>query len=220
MSRSLDIKAACDTVRLGCISKVEVSFAAWRPVRRQTFSRWVLAVLTVAMCGVVACGKKVAVPDLKAQSVEQATRTLADANLKVGQVTNTSGGPTTAGRVVTQSPNAGQTVAAGSAVNLILEEPVALPKLVDRNAVDALVALQDLGLKGSVTKQSTLNPIKAGKVLQQDPPEKTAVWRGDTVNLVVAAAPDLGALTTLFTQQPAYQKLSPEHRKLIDEFLK
>jgi len=191
-----------------------------KPMPRHEFlvSR-ALALLIAATCGVIACAKKVTVPDVKTQKVEQATKALADAQLKVGSVTNPSGG-TAAGRVVTQSPDAGQTVPAGSAVSLVVEQPVALPKLVDNNAVDALVALQNLGLKGSVSKQSTLNPIKAGKVLQQDPPEKTPVWRGDTVNLVVAAAPDLGALMALFTQQPAYQKLSPENRKLIDEFLK
>jgi serine/threonine-protein kinase len=179
-----------------------------------------LVALAVAIWGVAACGKKVTVPNVKAQSLDQATKALTDANLKVGQVTDTSGATATAGKVVTESPDAGQTVSAGSTINLGVQRPVSVPNLVESNAVDALVTLQNLGLNGSATKQSTLNPLKAGKVLQQNPPENTSAYRGDTVNLVVASPPDLSLLTNLLTQQPGYKNLSPEHRKLIDELLK
>ena len=217
MLRSLKTPAVSDNVRPEC---GEVTLADSQAVRLRPLSGWVLPVLVVAMWGAASCGKKVAVPNVKTQLLDQATKALTDAGLKVGKVTDASGATATAGKVVTESPDAGQTVPAGSAVNLGVEQPITLPNLVDNNAVDALVALQNLGLNASVTKQLTLNPIKAGKVLQQNPSGNTSVYRGDTVNLVVASPPDLGLLTPLLTQQPGYNKLSPESRKLIDGLLK
>ena len=177
------------------------------------------ALATIALVG-AGCTKKVAVPDLKAQSKDQATTALTDTNLKVGKLVDSSGNPVTDGRVASQSESAGAMVPVGTAVDLTLDQPINVPSLADSSAVDALMTLQNLGLKGSITKQSTLNLLKGGKVLQQSPPANTPVFSGDTVSLTVASTPDLGALTSLLTQQPDYQKLSPEHRKIIDQFLK
>jgi len=217
MLRLLDNLLVCDNLRPKCM---QTTFADSEAARPRSLSLWVLAALAVAIWGVAACAKKVTVPNVKTQTLDDATKALTAANLKVGQVNDSSGAAATAGKVLTESPDAGQTVSAGSAVNLGVATPVGVPNLVESNAVDALLTLQNLGLNGSATKQSTLNPLRAGKVLQQNPAANTSAYRGDTVSLVVASSPDLGALTGLLTQQPSYKNLSPEHRKMIDELLK
>jgi len=38
--------------------------------------------------------------------------------------------------------------------------------------------------------------------------------------LTVTAPPDVGVLLGLVTKEPAYQKLNPEYRNVLDAFLK
>jgi hypothetical protein len=40
------------------------------------------------------------------------------------------------------------------------------------------------------------------------------------VSLTVEVGPDISALLGVATQEPAYEKLNPEYRKVLDEFLK
>jgi len=101
-----------------------------------------------------------------------------------------------------------------------VEAPVAVPDLVKSKLTDAVSVLQASGLSVAFIKQPTLKLFGGGKVVLQTPDPNTLVRRGSVVTLTVAAPPDLGALVGLVTKEPAYEKLNPEYRQILDQFLK
>lgn len=113
-----------------------VAFAVAKHEERKHFPWWIVAVAAgvVVIGGVVLWlvlgGKKVAVPDVTKQSVQQATTTLTAQQLKVGQVTDSTGAAATSGTVVSQSPAAATQVAVNSSVNLVVGKPGATPTIV------------------------------------------------------------------------------------------
>jgi len=178
-----------------------------------------LLVVAAVMYGLTGCAKKeemVAVPDVSKQDSDQAQKTLAANKLKPGSIS----GPSSAGAiVVSQSPAAGQQVAANSKVDLIVDVPVTVPPLTGSDVPDAVSKLQDLGLKVAFVKKSTINPFGKPKVEQQDPTANSSTHRGAIVTLTVSMPPDIGALLGLVAKDSAYQNLKPEYKKVLDAFL-
>src|SRR5262245_47670630 len=113
----------------------------------------VVLAVTMALAG-FACSKKIAVPDVMHQDIQQATRTLQSLNLKVGNVTGVSGLVPPGAYVVSQSPKSGEQVAANSFIELVVQAPIVVPNLTDAGVTDAVNTLQGLGLKVSLVKQS------------------------------------------------------------------
>jgi hypothetical protein len=56
-------------------------------------------------------------------------------------------------------------------------------------------------------------------VEQQDPAPSSLVHDGAMVTLTMSAPPDIEALLGLVAQEPAYQSLKPEYKKVLDAFL-
>jgi beta-lactam-binding protein with PASTA domain len=179
----------------------------------------VLAIFAVALSS-TGCAKKVVVPDLSQQDVEQAKQMLTAKQLKVGTVSGLPSGSTLGAYVMTQNPAPGQQVPLDSTVDLVAVPPVLVPDLSKAKVTDAVNTLQGLGLKVSLLKQPTANIFSKGHVKQQTPAPNTPVRGGTVVTLMVEAPPDLGVLLGLVTKEPAYEKLDPEYRKILDEFLK
>jgi len=173
-------------------------------------------VLAVSSTG---CAKKVAVPDVTQQDLDQAGKTLGGMQLKVGMVSGIPSGSTTGAYVLTQNPAAGQQVTANSVVDLVAAPPILVPDLSKSKVTDAVNILQGLGLKVSLVKQPTANIFSRGGIKQQTPAPNTPVRPDAVVTLIVEAPPDLGALVGMATQEPAYEKLNPEYRKILDQFL-
>jgi len=166
--------------------------------------------------GCVGCGKKVMVPDVVHQDLDQAQRTLAAVPLKPGTI---SGTPGTGAYVVSQSPAAGQQVTADSKIDLLVELPVSVPTLTGSNITDAVSMLQGLGLRVGFVKKPTINPFGKTKVELQDPAPNSVVHRNALVTLTVSAPPDIEALLSLAAKEPAYQNLKPEYKTVLDAFL-
>jgi len=180
-----------------------------------------LLFLTVVALAVssTSCAKKVAVPDVTQQDLDQATKTLVGLQLKVGTVSGIPSGSTTGAYVLTQNPAAGQQVTANSVVDLVAALPILVPDLSKSKVTDAVNILQGLGLKVSLVKQPTANIFSRGGIKQQTPAPNTPLRPDAVVTLIVEAPPDLGALVGMATQEPAYEKLNPEYRKILDQFL-
>jgi hypothetical protein len=178
-----------------------------------------LAIFAVALSS-TGCVKKVAVPDLSQQDVDQAKQMLVAKQLKVGTVSGIPSGSTLGAYVTSQNPPANQQVPVDSTVDLVAIPPVLVPDLSKAKVADAVNALQGLGLKVFLVKQPTANIFSKGHVKQQAPAPNTPVRGGTVVTLMVEAPPDLGVLLGLVTKEPAYEKLDPEYRKILDEFLK
>jgi beta-lactam-binding protein with PASTA domain len=162
----------------------------------------------------------VVVPDLTNSKVSDAGTTLQALGLKVGTVSGVPAASVAGAMVMSENPAAGQNVAANSAVDLVAALPIVLPDLTKSKLTDAVNTLQALGLKMSLIKQSTVNIFARGGVKQQTPAANTPVLPGSTVSLTVEVGPDISALLGVATQEPAYEKLNPEYRKVLDEFLK
>jgi len=163
------------------------------------------------------CKKPVAVPNVVQQDLEQAKQTLTAAQLKPG---NILGGQGAGAYVVAQSPAASQQVSANSAVDLTVELPVTVPDMTKQNVTDAVSTLQNMGLKVMFIKDPTRKLFGAPKVTAQSPAAATLVRHDATITLTVQAPPDLTALVGLVTKEPAYEKLKPEYRNVLDAFLK
>jgi hypothetical protein len=175
--------------------------------------------LLVAVAGILTgCTKKVIVPNVVQQDLEQAKTMLAAVPLKPGNISGTQG---TGAYVVSQTPNAGQQVAANSTVDLAVETPVAVPDLTNSNIADAVNTLQGIGLKVALVKQSTAKSMfKGSKVVQQDPPANSLVHHDAVVTLTVTMPPpEFGMLLGLVSKDPSYGKLNPEYRQILDQFL-
>lgn len=185
---------------------------------RRTWSQGVaFAFVLIAGIWIAAgCAKKVMVPDVRNQDLDQAQKTLAAMRLKVS-----INGPQVAGAYVTeQSLTPGQQVDANSAVALTVEQPSTVPPLVGGNITDAVSALQGLGLRVAFLSKHTLNPFTKSKVEAQDPPPGTLVHRDTMVRLtVISPGGDAEALLNAVTNEPGYKNLNPKYKSFLNLFL-
>jgi hypothetical protein len=98
--------------------------------------------------------------------------------------------------VISQNPGAGASVAAGSAVNLVVSTgpaPVNVPNVVGLTQAAATTAITNAGLVvGAVTQQPS-NAVPAGSVISQNPSAGTSVAAGSAVDLVVSTGPGSAA---------------------------
>jgi len=177
----------------------------------------IVAIVALLIC-LAGCTKKVQVPDVKGLTADKAGQTLTTAQLKVGKITCQQGDVLPTAKILSQSPNAGESVAANTTVDLVVENSISVPKLVDSGAADALLALQNAGLKAALNKKTEFTHW--GSVIQQDIAPGTMVAPDTVVTLTVAIPPDVAMLQGLITQQPAYTKLSQQERDLIDQLFK
>jgi len=191
---------------------------------RFTLSHAVRVLLTLgliaATLGTAACAKKVSVPSVVQMDLDQAKNLLAAVPLKTGMVSSAQGAVIPGAYVVSQTPNAGEQVPMNTPINLTVELPISVPNLVDSSLADAVNTLQTVGLKVMLMKQPTMNIFGKTKVVQQNPLANSMVRHDTAVMLTVTAPPDLGAVLGAVSKDPAYQKLNPEYRNILNTFLK
>jgi serine/threonine-protein kinase len=131
----------------------------------------------------------VPVPNLEGLTVEVATSTLQQYELRLGaQTPATSDRPE--GTVIAQQPAPGENIEKGQSVNITLSsglEQATVPQLVALTSVeDARTALTDANLiLGAVKEKNSQQP--AGYVLSQDPVEGTQIDAGSAVNITVSS---------------------------------
>lgn len=130
----------------------------------------------------------VSVPRVIGQTLAEATDTLSGRGLTVGEVTQRRAGGTP-GVVLNQTPEEGQPVPPGTAVNLTVEQQsVAVPQVTNLALEEAMGRIVNEGLKvGAVTKKR--QGKRPGTVLSQDPAPGTSVNPGSEVALVVEDQP-------------------------------
>jgi beta-lactam-binding protein with PASTA domain len=134
----------------------------------------------------------VSVPNVVGLTQAAATTSITNAGLVVGDVTQQSSANVPAGNVISQAPAGGASVAAGSAVDLVVSTgpaPVSVPNVVGLTQAAASTAITNAGLVvGTVTQQSSAN-VPAGNVISQDPAGGASVAAGSAVDLVVSTGP-------------------------------
>ncbi len=134
----------------------------------------------------------VAVPDsLGGMTEASARQALQDAGLRGGQVTEETSADVQSGRVLRTSPQIGESVSAGSSVDLVLSNGrVTVPLLTDltREQAEALLADPAVGLP--VRFQDVENSVVApGIITAQSSRARSEVPQGTEILLTVAVAP-------------------------------
>jgi serine/threonine-protein kinase len=129
---------------------------------------------------------EVAVPNLVGLSLDSATSRLDDLGLTYRVTREESDSPED--EVIGQDPAEGTSLEPGGTVELTVAEPaeqVSVPFVTDLPERDALSALRDEGLTGSVRERDVDDPEQDGVVVEQRPGAGTDVDAGSTVVLVV-----------------------------------
>ncbi|MBV9297646.1 MAG: PASTA domain-containing protein, partial [Verrucomicrobia bacterium] len=127
-----------------------------------------------------------AVPNVEGLTQEAATTAITGAKLKVGTVTQQISNAVVSGKVISQNPASGSSLAEGSPVNLVISsgpQTVAVPNVGGLTQSAAATAITGAKLKVGTITQRTSDTVVSGKVISQDPASGSSMAEGSPVNL-------------------------------------
>ena len=133
------------------------------------------------------------VPNVVGKGQDEASRTLADAGLALGAVTDAYSEDVPPGQVISQSVAAGTSLAHDSTVDVVLSkgrEPLTVPTLTGKGASAAKSSIEALGLVASPTEAYS-DTVPEGQVISQQTREGSTVYRGDSVSYTVSKGPEM-----------------------------
>lgn len=171
-------KVDSDSVEEGKIAKVNPSVG--KKVKKGSIVK-----------GTVSSGKKtVTVPDLTGMTQDQAREYLTQVGLQVGNVQTSDDPSQSAGKILSSSPAAGETLNKGESVSItVASGKVALPDtIVGYEQASVVAALQALTLDVSIVEEYS-DTLAAGGVLSSSPSSGSIVPQGSTVHLTVSKGP-------------------------------
>src|ERR1700692_465811 len=156
--------------------------------------QWCLGTcLACAILFVSGCAK-VTVPNVEGLTQAAATTAITGAKLMVGTVTQHASDRVATGKVISQDPASGSSVAQGSPVNLVISlgpQMVTVPNVEGLTQDAATTAITAAKLMGGTIPQQTSNTVTTGKVISQDPASGNSVAPGSPVNLVISSGPQM-----------------------------
>ena len=132
------------------------------------------------------------VPNVVGKGQDEASRTLTDAGLALGAVTDAYSEDVPPGQVISQSVAAGTSLAHDSTVDVVLSkgrEPRTVPTLTGKGASAAKSSIEALGLVASPTEAYS-DTVPEGQVVSQQTREGSTVYRGDSVSYTVSKGPE------------------------------
>src|ERR1700720_3492007 len=136
----------------------------------------------------------VIVPNVEGLTQDAATTAITGTKLTGGTVTQQTSNTVATGKVISQDPASGNSVAQGSRVNLIISsgpQMVTVPNVEGLTQDAATTAITAAKLTvGAVTQQSR-NTVATGNVISQDPASGNSVAQGSQVNLVISSGPQM-----------------------------
>ena len=151
------------------------------------------------------------VPNVVGKGQDEASRTLADAGLALGAVTDAYSEDIPPGQVISQSVAAGTSLAHDSTVDVVLSkgrEPRTVPTLTGKGASAAKSSIEALGLVASPTEAYS-DTVPEGQVISQQTREGSTVYRGDSVSYTVSKGPEMVTVPDVvgLQRQEAHDKL-------------
>src|ERR1700732_3594943 len=156
--------------------------------------QWCLgACLACAILFVSGCAK-MTVPNVEGLTQDAATTAITAAKLAGGTVTQQSSNTVATGKVISQDPASGNSVAQGSPVNLVISsgpQMVTVPNVEGLTQDAATTAITAAKLTGGTVTQQSSNTVATGKVIGQDPASGNSVAQGSPVNLVISSGPQM-----------------------------
>jgi serine/threonine-protein kinase len=131
--------------------------------------------------------KKVEVPNVIGQTVEEARAALEEAGFEVTEVRRAVA--RAAGKVYQTDPKPGQKAAEGSTVRIYIPaDRVEVPDVAGLTEADAIRMLKDAGFVVKKIEQAS-NDVPQGSVISTSPPAGTALPPKTTVTIVVSTGP-------------------------------
>lgn len=132
----------------------------------------------------------VAVPSVVGFNVDDATDKLEGLGLVVEEIPMASD-TEPVGKVLSQSPAAGQAVEKGTTVQLTVSTGKAKVAIPDVSTLTATEAANRLGQAGFLTReqQEASDTVPQGQVIRTNPPANTEVDKGSTVTIIVSSGP-------------------------------
>ncbi|KAF0206908.1 MAG: hypothetical protein FD171_2146 [Actinobacteria bacterium] len=163
---------------------------------------WVLIAGVVVMLGLGIAlaagafgGGSVAVPTVIGMTEEEASATIAAADLRVGTVTTENSDKYELGTIMSQDPGAGGRVDKGSTVNLVVSAGIAqveVPNVVGMSEADAISTIEqaELGVALPVLREFSKD-VPEGTVISSEPLTGIQVPRGSKIVIVVSKGTEL-----------------------------
>lgn len=136
--------------------------------------------------------EQVEVPDIVGMSESAAVAAITAAGLTPAPQTSKYSSKVDAGDVMKQSPDAGEQVDAGSAVEYVVSrgiEMVTVPDVEGMKRSTAISTLKDAGFDVSTSEQYS-DSVSDGLVISQNPSKNLEVAKGSTVKIVVSKGPE------------------------------
>src|SRR6202011_5379022 len=156
--------------------------------------QWCLgACLACAILFVSGCAK-MTVPNVEGLTQAAATTAISAAKLTVGAVTQQTSNTVATGKVISQDPASGSSVAQGSPVNLVISagpQMVTVPNVEGLTQAAATTAIRAAKLTGGTVTQQTSTTVATGKVISQDAASGSSVSQGSPVTLVISSGPQM-----------------------------
>jgi RHS repeat-associated protein len=139
----------------------------------------------------------VTVPNVVGMGKAQAETTINGANLTVGTELQQYSDSVAAGRVISQSPAGGASVAQGTAVDLVISlgpVMVTVPNVVGMGKAQAETTINGANLTVGTELQQYSDSVAAGRVISQSPAGGASVSQGSAVDLAISLGPAGGGL--------------------------
>ncbi|MGH2809725.1 MAG: Stk1 family PASTA domain-containing Ser/Thr kinase [Actinomycetota bacterium] len=152
--------------------------------------------------------EEAAVPQLTGKTRAEAERLLGEAGLSLGDVSERTDDQAEAGRIVDQSPNAGEKIDRGRSVDIVLSKGTALvrvPEVTGLSESEAKTRLSDAGLSSAVARTCAADE-SADEVVAQDPEPPEEIEKGKTVTITVNSVATVPSVEDE-TEQQATDKL-------------
>jgi serine/threonine-protein kinase len=138
--------------------------------------------------------ERYAVPELTGKTVEEARQLVEEANLTLGEPTESYDEQAPEGEIISFSPAAGEQVKPGSTVEVEVSagrEPIEIPRIDGKTEDEARQLLEDAGFTVVVDPERVFHEgVPEGSVVSQEPAEGTG-FRGDEVTVTISKGPDL-----------------------------
>lgn len=189
------VRVSSATVPAGVVL-AQLPNEAWtESMPKRTTPWWIwaalaLLVLALAAMAFLMFGRSTTVPRVIGLTQAGAETSVEDAGLRVGSVEQTQTSEVAAGVVVAQSPPAGQRVARGSVVGLVVatQAPlVGVPDVRGLTQSEAVARIEAVGLRATTETREDAT-ARAGTVVEQQPLAGTGVAAGSTIRLTIASA--------------------------------
>jgi serine/threonine-protein kinase len=136
-------------------------------------------------------GEQVSVPDVTGTTVAEAETALTNAGLELGTVTEKANTDVEAGQIVSQDPEAGESVDEGTRVDVVaaaIPEGVEVPDVTGESVSKARSELRGAGLTSRVN-ETYHDTVAEGNVIRQSPGAGTRVEEGAEIALTVSLGP-------------------------------